>query len=124
MGGGLYQDTGLVDGDVLRHPDIREGIDSFHFITIMRETLLHDILQSRRIKVNSAHHQVVNKLGDGLSEAAKSSDGIIEALEMKEHPFILSVQWHPERMQKTAHTRKMFQAFIDYALKYKHGTLR
>ncbi len=124
MRGTLYQDVGLLDGEVLRHPDIREGLDSFHFISIGKDTLLYDIIRSRRIKVNSAHHQVVDRLGEGLTVAARSSDGVIEALDMADHPFILSAQWHPERMQDKDHARRMFSAFVDSAMKYKRGTLR
>ena len=47
-------------------------------------------------KVNSAHHQAVNKLGKDLELSAKSKDGIIEAFYHKKHPYCVGVQWHPE----------------------------
>ena len=49
--------------------------------------------------VATAHHQAVNpdKLGDGLTVVAKSSDGIIEAIEHQDSLFALGLQWHPER---------------------------
>ena len=49
--------------------------------------------------VATAHHQAVNpgKLGDGLTVVARSSDGIIEAIEHQDSLFALGLQWHPER---------------------------
>ena len=47
--------------------------------------------------VATAHHQSVNpdKLGNGLTVAARSSDGIIEAIEHQGSLFALGLQWHP-----------------------------
>lgn len=49
--------------------------------------------------VATAHHQAVNpeRLGEGLTIAAYSSDGIVEAIEHRSNLFALAVQWHPER---------------------------
>ena len=52
-------------------------------------------------KVNSAHHQAINKIAPGFRISAVSEDGVIEAIEREQeedHPFIQLVQWHPERM--------------------------
>ena len=46
--------------------------------------------------VNSAHHQAVDKLGNGLVSSAFSEDGIIEGIESKSNDFCIGVQWHPE----------------------------
>lgn len=48
-------------------------------------------------RVNSAHHQAVGPVGAGLRVTARSADGIIEAMEHTQLP-ILTVQFHPERM--------------------------
>jgi putative glutamine amidotransferase len=49
-------------------------------------------------KVNSSHHQAVDRLGDGLEvEAWSSTDDIIEQIRLRNHPFALAVQYHPER---------------------------
>jgi putative glutamine amidotransferase len=53
--------------------------------------------------VNSTHHQAVGRVAAGLQATALSMDGIIEALELKPGaacwlPFLLSVQFHPERL--------------------------
>ena len=49
-------------------------------------------------KVNSAHHQAIDRLGDDLEvEAWAAHDGIIEQVRLRKHPFALAVQYHPER---------------------------
>ena len=51
--------------------------------------------------MNSVHHQAVDGLGKGLMVGSTSDDGVVESLEwiLKDRmPFLLLVQWHPERM--------------------------
>ena len=48
--------------------------------------------------MNSAHHQAIDKLGDGMDvEAWAAHDGIIEQVRLRKYPFGLAVQYHPER---------------------------
>lgn len=46
---------------------------------------------------NSAHHQGIDRAGDGLLIAQYSHDFVIEAM-YHEHLPVIGVQWHPERM--------------------------
>jgi putative glutamine amidotransferase len=49
-------------------------------------------------KVNSSHHQAVDRLADGCEiEAWCVSDDIIEQFRLRDHPYALAVQYHPER---------------------------
>jgi putative glutamine amidotransferase len=49
-------------------------------------------------KVNSSHHQAVDRLGDGLEvEAWCATDDIIEQMRLRDYPFAFAVQYHPER---------------------------
>jgi len=49
-------------------------------------------------KVNSSHHQAIERLGEGLDvEAWCATDDIIEQIRMRNYPFVLAVQYHPER---------------------------
>ena len=49
-------------------------------------------------KVNSAHHQAIDRLGDDLEvEAWAAHDGIIEQVRLRKYSFALAVQYHPER---------------------------
>jgi len=72
-----------------------------HEIEIVKNTLLHEIMGSELVEVNSFHHQSVDKVGKGLIASSHSKDGIIESLEWEDkekEPLLLSVQWHPERL--------------------------
>lgn len=48
------------------------------------------------LKVNSLHHQTVNKVGAGLLVTAQA-EGTVEGLEHESLP-IVAVQWHPEML--------------------------
>ena len=60
--------------------------------------------------VNSAHHQAVDVLGDGLEAVQWSPDGVVEALWHRRCPA-WAVQWHPERMPPYLPT-KILSAFV------------
>ena len=62
------------------------------------------------VSVNSAHHQAVDKLGDGLRAEQWASDGVKEALRHARLP-VWGVQWHPERLDNPAGER-LFRAFL------------
>jgi putative glutamine amidotransferase len=52
----------------------------------------------RFTKVNSSHHQAIDRLGDGCEvEAWCATDDIIEQIRLRNYPFALAVQYHPER---------------------------
>jgi putative glutamine amidotransferase len=56
------------------------------------------VAQHRLEKVNSSHHQALDRLGEGLEvEAWSAKDDIIEQVRLKDYPFALAVQYHPER---------------------------
>lgn len=49
-------------------------------------------------QVNSSHHQALDRVADALEvEAWHAGDGIIEQVRLRDHPWGLGVQYHPER---------------------------
>jgi len=61
-------------------------------------------------KVNSSHHQAIDKLGDGCEvEAWCANDEIIEQIRLRDYPFGLAVQYHPERGENYA---SLFADFV------------
>ena len=63
------------------------------------QPLRHSRRASRRFpKVNSAHHQAIERLGDDLEvEAWSAHDEIVEQIHLQKYPFARAVQYHPER---------------------------
>jgi putative glutamine amidotransferase len=70
--------------------------------------------------VNSSHHQAVARIGDQLQPVAVSAvDGTVEAIEGA-GPFVVGVQWHPERtFDSSPLSRELFRAFIKAAAAWK-----
>ena len=104
LGGSLQQDLA---GKNNIHKSIvnEQGIqfDKAHGLHITAGTLLHEIAGRERAVVNSAHHQCIAAVAAELQISALSDDGVAEALEWKNSngkPFLLCVQWHPERMHE------------------------
>jgi len=61
------------------------------------------ILEKDSAEVNSNHHQAVDDLASGFKVLACAQDSIIESVYWEDktvHPFVLGVQWHPERMER------------------------
>lgn len=80
----------------------RETFDRRHDLIVEPNSLLGVITGNGPLKVNSIHHQAVDQLGKGLMVSSKSDDGVVESLEwvLKDRmPFLLLIQWHPERME-------------------------
>jgi putative glutamine amidotransferase len=67
--------------------------------------------------VNSTHHQAVGRIAAPLEVIARSDDGVIESMQLKPGPtrllpFLLSVQFHPERLaDRYGEHRAIFAAF-------------
>ena len=76
--------------------------------TLMRES----IEEGDALKVNSRHHQSVQRLADGFEVTATAPDGIVEAIERKGSRFCLAVQWHPENFWRTGEFRPLFEGFV------------
>ena len=96
FGGTLYQDVSLHGEGTMRHSqvDITPGGIS-HRVSIEDGSILHRLYGSE-LWTNSYHHQSIKDLGAGLRITARADDGIIEAVEATDHPYLHAVQWHPE----------------------------
>ena len=112
LGGTLYIDLPAAGKDLHSfYGQRRSGFS--HEIETVRDTRLEGILQGEK-RVNSFHHQAVEKLGEGLIASAYSlNDRVIEAVEMPGERFVLGVQWHPEDLTSAEGHRRLFETFID-----------
>lgn len=101
-GGTLVADIPTSNANALEHRRL-EDADASHVVHAEGGSLVQRICRSIDGEVNSAHHQAVEKLAPLFTAAASAPDGCIEAIEWGDatlggKPFLLAVQWHPERM--------------------------
>jgi len=115
-GGNLYQDLGKQRENGLNHYQDAPRWHPTHEVRIDRGSTLYDVIGKEKIKVNSLHHQNVMDVGRGFEVAARSSDGLIEAIEQRESRFQLGVQWHPEAMvDNDENSFRIFSRFVEVA---------
>jgi putative glutamine amidotransferase len=88
-----------------------------HNIKILDGSLLAELARGAAARVNSHHHQAIDRLGQGLEPIAWASDGIVEAVvNTASEQFILGVQWHPEAMVDVDDlAKRLFESFIAQA---------
>ncbi|MBC5800388.1 MAG: gamma-glutamyl-gamma-aminobutyrate hydrolase family protein [Candidatus Eremiobacteraeota bacterium] len=108
FGGTLIEDI----GDVLGERAALDHLDGRHEVTVEPDSALSRVTGALAFQTNSRHHQAVRNRGGGLTIAARTSDGIVEALEATvEHPYFLAVQWHPEDLNDDI-SRRLFATLI------------
>ncbi|MDB2414819.1 gamma-glutamyl-gamma-aminobutyrate hydrolase family protein [Rickettsiales bacterium] len=116
MGGSLYQEVSEVFDDFLPSNSKLSKLIGRRNVSIYKNSKLFSILGGySQYRVNSIHHQAVNKLGDNLKVVAKEKNGLVQAIEKNsklKHPFLVAVQWHPELMLHTNSARNIFKSFI------------
>jgi len=86
-----------------------------HEVKIEEGTRLAEIYGEPIIKVNSLHHQGLKDIAPSLRVAGHAPDGLVEAVELPDHPFGLAVQWHPEWLTDEESTRNLFRKFVEAA---------
>jgi putative glutamine amidotransferase len=84
-----------------------------HAVVLQPHSRLEEIYGGGEILVNSDHHQAVHEVGANLRVAAKSHDGVIEAIEAEDpNWFCIGVQWHPESETASALDMQLFECFL------------
>lgn len=123
LGGTVYQDidSEYHSSKLLKHKQEAARGVATHYVHVTPATLLKTIIEEAQIAVNSFHHQAVNVVAEKMKVAAKSSDGIVEAVVHEDLPFCLGVQWHPEELAIVGDegSKKLFTAFVRASLKFK-----
>jgi putative glutamine amidotransferase len=96
LGGTLIQHIPDAVPNALAHEQPNPRTEPSHNVTVIPGTLLHSIVETDIMAVNSAHHQAAADAPDGVVINARAPDGIIEGIEAPAYRFCLGVQWHPE----------------------------
>lgn len=100
MGGTLYIDLPTDLDTIVKH-QCSNTYECFHDVKIAENSLLFDISGQTSGAVNSNHHQGIEQPAASLKGMAFTNDDLIESIQWKaaeKKPFLLGVQWHPERM--------------------------
>lgn len=97
--------------------------DAYHVVTVDTNSYLFEISSTYRDQVNSNHHQAIGTVADGFKAAARSEDGLVEALELADpqgKPWLMAVTWHPERLpRKHTLVNSIGTAFIRAAKEHR-----
>jgi putative glutamine amidotransferase len=127
LGGQLIADIRQQVPGALNHQRLDLAGKIVHEVALTADSLLARITGKRKLGVNSSHHQAVLEPAEPLSAVARARDGIVEAMEWKPEaarrmPFLMSVQFHPERLTREhAEHRAIFSEFVE-ACKQKRKT--
>ncbi len=94
---------------------VQRWYDDSHPLHIAPGGRLAAIAGTLETRVNSLHHQGIERLGQGLRVEATAPDGLVEAFSVADaRAFTLAVQWHPEmRIDDSPLARSLFAAFGD-----------
>ncbi|MGI9049325.1 MAG: gamma-glutamyl-gamma-aminobutyrate hydrolase family protein [Rubrobacteraceae bacterium] len=119
LGGTLYQDLPSQLGrDILKHRQATPKWQPTHEIEVKRNSWVGEIMERDAVNVNSYHHQGIKDLAGSLMVSARSSDGVIEAVESRDFSerWLMGVQWHAEAMRDAgSEHRNLFEAHVSAA---------
>lgn len=115
LGGTLIEDieTELGGNDVVAHRRM-PGFFTEHDHEVDSNSKLAKIMgKTKGVVGASGHHQSIRDVAPGLIVTAQAKDGIIEAVEHESHPYLVAVQWHPERTAANDPAQQqLFDAFV------------
>lgn len=124
LGGTLYQDLAVQNtaSNALVHSQKIGYPEGGHYVDIVKGSLLDDLFGEEKTFVNTYHHQAVKDVAPGLEVGAFSEDGLVEAVYLRERPYVLAVQWHPELIREQHKcSDKIFEYFMSCVYKKIEG---
>ncbi|MCH8566779.1 MAG: gamma-glutamyl-gamma-aminobutyrate hydrolase family protein [Balneolales bacterium] len=111
FGGTLHQDITEFYNETPKADTIYPRKD----IILEPESSLAAILETTRTKVNSLHNQAAAKPGDGVWYVAKEPNGVVQAIELKNNPYVIGLQWHPEYLPQIDSQQRLFRVLVRIA---------
>ncbi len=114
LGGTLYthipdQLKGALDHD---YPgDLRRVL--VHPVNVDETSRSAEIFGETLLNVNSLHHQGLKDIAPSLRAAGHAPDGLVEVVEIPDHPYAVAVQWHPEWLTDQPSMQRLFKSFVD-----------
>ncbi len=119
LGGNLYGDI-----RVMRvRTSNRRTVLPLKRVHIEAGSLLGAVVGPGPLRINSLHHQAVDRLGDSMRAVARDDDGIVQAIENSDHRLLVGVQWHPEYLPYLSCQRRLFRRLIREASEHRQERL-
>jgi putative glutamine amidotransferase len=113
-GGTLYQDIARQCETAGQHAQKASRSHLSHHVKVEPASALYRIAGTDTFKVNSFHHQAVKRIAPDFTVTARAPDGTVEAIEGRNHPFLIGVQWHPEDTAAFDEpSARLFAAFVE-----------
>jgi putative glutamine amidotransferase len=102
----------------------RRTVLPLKYAHIETDSLLGAVVGSGLMRINSLHHQAVDRLGDSMQAVAWDDDGIVQAIENSDHRLLVGVQWHPEYLPYLSSQRRLFRRLVGEAREHRQERLR
>ena len=97
FGGTLYQDIpSQVKTKVIKHNQKAPSWYGTHKVELEKGSILANVLNKTSVYTNTFHHQAVKDVAPNFIVTARTSDGVVEGIEMKGNKKVFGVQFHPE----------------------------
>ena len=116
FGGTLVQDLPSQQTDAHDHERNEQRASRVHAVRVDPASRLSAVVGDQSLRVNSIHHQAIDRLGQAMRPSAWAEDGVIEGVESDDPRWwMLGVQWHPEELVGTSEPwdRRLFAAFAE-----------
>jgi len=84
-----------------------------HPVNVDETTRSAEIFGETLLNVNSLHHQGLKDIAPALKVAGYAPDGLVEIVEIPDHPYAVAVQWHPEWLTDQPAMQRLFKSFVD-----------
>ncbi len=111
LGGNLHADLRRIR----EHTSNRRTPFASKDLLVEPDTRLEAVLNTRKTRINSLHHQAIADLGKDLKVSGRDRDGIVQAVEHTGSHFMLGVQWHPEYLPLRKRQHRLFSALVEAA---------
>lgn len=120
LGGTLYQNVLVQHPGAFDH-DVRKTsrANITHKATLTKGSVLADIFKAATMPLNGGHQQAVKALPDALRPIAIADDGIVEAFDALDYPFLLGIQFHAELRLSDAPFAEIFKRLVAAAADFR-----
>ena len=117
----------MLDQKNITHKGATMRLGSYN-CELNKDTLIYKSYKERKIKERHRHRyefnnkylkQMQNK--DLIIGGVNKKLNLVETIELKNHPWFIGVQFHPELKSRVMKTHPLFNSFIKSAIKYSNA---